>query len=398
MQKDEQLRRRDPKAYCAMILERKEKELRPFRQAPTHSLPSATAVYPATGSQPVRWDAPMLATGEMLRPPSTAPNAASGTGSMLDIPRVLTNNAAVSTTLDQPRPRPLSPSSPTAGKGTSINGLNQMKPIVEPQFRSKTPEFTSHDLQKHIEDSITFLAKNHISQLEEALGEAIGNLFRDGPSDGSVINKGLVPKAMRKATREDFQAIISRKCLENKYEQIPESLRLKYARQLRGFIVQKAKTEEEHRRLASKVKLLLDNESVNPEILLKVMGDTLRPVKPTEVEVIGQNQPDTNVDGLPEHVEATKKALPAAEQRVDRHESESGPINGVNNHETKLNGSKEKKGGRKRSVPADEEHSRKKAKRASAPATNFAESNHKMFTNLLNRETARGSSKGGEQM
>lgn len=87
MQRDEQLRRRNPKAHNAMILGRKEKEYRPFQQAPfpqtsAHNLSSADIDPSMASTQPVYIHGPMTATGDMLPPPSTAPNVAIGNGSM----------------------------------------------------------------------------------------------------------------------------------------------------------------------------------------------------------------------------------------------------------------------------------------------------------------------------
>ena len=282
--------------------------------APSHSLPPAASPYPMTSTQPVRWDAPMVATGDMLLAPSTAPDAASDIGSMLYTPLVENPRAIISPNLDQPEPEPLAASNSEAGKGSSVSAPKQTRPSFVASRLSRTPESTSQDLQKQIEESITLLYNNRVPELEEALGEAIGNLFSDGSLDGSPINKGLVPKALQKATREDFHAIISKKCLENKYEQIPDSLRTSYsyARQLQNFIVQKAKTEEEHRHLASGLRQLLDNESVSPIILLKVLEDKLRPVKPdppTDVAVGEQAQPNISSNGQPEQVDGqTKRA------------------------------------------------------------------------------------------
>lgn len=402
MQKDEQLRRRDPKAHMAMISERKERDLRLFqRYAPSQSLPSAALVYPTTSTQPVCWHAPMVATGDMLRLPSTAPEATLSTGSMLYTPVVAENSAAVSPNLDLPESGPLPPSYLNAGRDTSVPTPQRMQLLVDSERLSETPKLTSHDLQKHVEDSVTFLANKKMPQLEEALGEAISNLFGNRPSDGTTINNGQVPKALRKPTREEIQAIISMKCSENKYEQIPDSLQLSYARQLRSFISQEAKTEEEYRHLASGVKHLLDKESVDPKTLLKVLGNKLRPVKPDPrtkavmvEQILEQIQEEPIVDVLPKHIEElTKKALPAAEQKSGPHKSGSDSISGVNVNEREVNRPKEVKGARKRSVSAYEEHARKKARRATVP-TRDGEAMEKIFDNLLNREDAR-SSKGG---
>ena len=83
MQRDEQLRRRNPKAHNAMILERKEKECRTFQHISAHDLFSANIDPSLARTQPVCVHDPMTATGDMLPPPSTAPNVAIGNGSMI---------------------------------------------------------------------------------------------------------------------------------------------------------------------------------------------------------------------------------------------------------------------------------------------------------------------------
>ena len=82
MQRDEQLRRRNPKAHVAMILERKEKEYRPFQHTSAHDLSSADIDSSMASTQPICRHGPMTATGDMLPPPSTAPNAAASNGSI----------------------------------------------------------------------------------------------------------------------------------------------------------------------------------------------------------------------------------------------------------------------------------------------------------------------------
>ena len=83
MQRDEQLRRRDQKAHNAMILERKEKEYRPFQHTSAHNLSSPDVESSMASTQPVCIHGPITATGDMLPPPSTAPNVATGNGSMI---------------------------------------------------------------------------------------------------------------------------------------------------------------------------------------------------------------------------------------------------------------------------------------------------------------------------
>lgn len=376
MKKDFELSRRDPMAHNALINQRKEEEIRKLRQhVASFTQRSGTSSNPPYSTQPSRWDTPFIATVDMLLPPSTAPAG----GPLLYPPSVDNASAAGSSNIDQPQARSLPGLGSKAGNGASVLAPKQTRPsLVAPRHLSGTPEFTSHDLQKHIEESVTFLSNDH-APLEKALKEAIDKLFGDKLLGGSPPTKGLVPKALQKSTREDFQGIISRKCLENKYELIADPLRLLYARELRQFITRKAKTEEEHRRLASGLRYLLDKESVNPKTLLKILGDKLRPISGQPEQTDGQ----------------TTKANPKAGQQSDHYQSRSGPINGVNGHKTDIiggiNGSKEDLESRKRSIPADEEHTRKKAKRAPAETATSASSGamRKTFEDLLRREAAR---------
>ena len=181
MQKDEQLRRRDPRAHMAMILGRREKEARHIQQyAPSHSLPPAALVSPMTSTQPC-WKTPMIATADMLLPPSTAPTATSGTRGLLHTPPIAKTGAAASPNLDGPKSGPLPTAESKMRKGASVPAPNQTKTKpVGPRRLSGTPEFTSRDLQKHVEESIAFLSNDVVPQPKEVVREPIGNLPGDG--------------------------------------------------------------------------------------------------------------------------------------------------------------------------------------------------------------------------
>ena len=402
MQKEEQLRRRDPKAHTAMILGRREREMRLLQQYSLSHNPSQAGSDLMTSTQRVRCDAPMIATGDMLRPPSTAPDASFGTGRVLNAPSIVPISATVSQSLHQPESGPSSASASKTGRGASVPASKQTQSsLVAPQELSETPKFTTHDLQTHIDDSVSFLANNQTAQLEEALREAIGNLFGEGSLDGSSSNKGLVPEALEKATREDFQAIIERKSSENRYEPVPHLVLLTYARTLRRFIIQKAKSEEEHRHLASGLKHLLDKESINPKLLLKVLSDKLRPSKPnapSDVLADGPTQADHTVSGQSEMRNGrTERAIATAEETSGHPKSGSDPTSSFNDHKNGMNGiqnsSKEKNGGQKRSSAAEDEHQRKKTKRAPARTPNLPspQAMEKLFKDFLTREAARSS-------
>lgn len=401
MQKEERLRRRDPKAHTAMILERRERVTRPLQQyAPLHNPPPTAFVDPMTSTQQVRWDAPMIATGDMLRPPPAASDPTLGSGIMLDAPTNASSSLTISPNPDRPQFGTLSPTIARAGKAACVPISEQAQPgLVAPGRLIGTPKFTTHDLQNHIDNSVTFSANNQVAQPEEVLGEAIGNLFGEGPLERSLNNKGLVPKALQKATREEFQAIISKKCLENKYGHVDESLRLSYARELRTFIVQKAKNEEEHRHLASGLKNLLDKQSINPKTLLKVLGDKLRASKPdpsTDNAIVLQILPDHTISGQLEQMDGqTERITTAAESESGFQKPRSGPVSSINGHKTDMNestnSSTDTRGGRKRSAAADHEHPKKKVKSALASTPNSSPSKtmESNFANLLKREAAR---------
>ena len=74
MKKDFELSRRDPIAHNALITQRREEEARKLRQH-VASFPhqSTTYSHPPHSTQPSRWDTHLIATRDMLLPPSTAP-------------------------------------------------------------------------------------------------------------------------------------------------------------------------------------------------------------------------------------------------------------------------------------------------------------------------------------
>lgn len=203
MQKDEQLRRRDPKAYMALILGRREREARHIqRYAPSHSLPAAALVSPITSTQPC-WNSPMIATADMLLPPSTAPTATSGTGILLHTPSFANPSAAASPNLHRPESGPLPTAESKMPKGASVPAPNQTKTKpVGPRRLSRTPEFTSHDLQKHVEESITLLSNDTALQPEEAVREAIGNLPGDERKRSMPVDELDKEEHMRKKAKQ----------------------------------------------------------------------------------------------------------------------------------------------------------------------------------------------------
>ena len=366
LQKVERLRRRDTKAYMAMILERKERDLRQVQNdIALPSLPPTADVHPTASIQRDRSDAPMIASENILRPPSTALDATIGSESTLNPP--------------------------------SIAGFDS------PQGFSGTSRFSTLDLQNHVEGSVT-LFQNRVSRLEEGLKGAIVNLFGNGPMDWSSANEGLiVPKAMYKATHESFEKIISRKCSENQYEYVPDSVRSLHASALQKYIIQKAKTMMEYVHLVSEVKRLLDMESIHPSILLDILGSQQGSANldgPLHVLANGEvhlDETSSRQADLPD--QSASSASPAIKRNLKSFEYEPGHINGVDGHKAESNGMpngvKEKKRGRERSVSADDGPTSKKPKHAPQSTNNpFAETMEETFGRLLSREAARSAKMG----
>ena len=398
LQKEEQMRRRDPKAHTIMMMERKERDLGSLRHfAPSHILPPAAYVHPTTSTQPGHWDAPMIATDDMLRPPSSAP------GAMLNALSIVSPSVGVSPNLDQPDSALLPRLIVKLRHGGSVPAPKQTHfSLAAPQRTSGPPKFTTHDLQNHVDDSITHKSGERDSHLEEALGKAIETLLDEQPLGESPNNNGLAPKGFQKATRQEFRTIISMKCSENKYENIADQLQSQYARGLRNFALEKGKNEEQQRYLVSGINRMLDGESVHPEMLLRILNDKSRHAKPdttTDVVVDGHNQSDKTTGGQPGQKEGQAKRLAqAAEQEPRHHVPKKGHTSGINGHTTErngtINGSKENRG--KRKSVADDQHASKRIKRTHHPVRNApaVPAMEKTFENLLTRENAR-SSRGG---
>ena len=159
MQKEEQLRRRNPKAHTVMMLERREREFRQSQQyASSHSMPPA-GVHPVASTHQVPFGAPVVETGDMPHFVPMAPNATPGIQSVLNPPLVASQSLAVSPNLGQSESELRSSTSET-DQGASIKSPKQTQSsFIAPQHSSETSQFTTHDLQKHIDESNSFSKK-----------------------------------------------------------------------------------------------------------------------------------------------------------------------------------------------------------------------------------------------
>ena len=176
MQKEEQLRRRNPKAHMEMLSGRRERDLRQSQQyvsshgmppvavihpaAVLHSTPvvhPTAAVHPVIGTPQVRYGAPVEETDDMPCATSMAPGTDTGIESALNALFFASHSPAESPNPGQSKSEVLSSSTPETAPGASVTSLNQTQSsFIAPQHSSETPQFTTHDLQRHINDSTSF--------------------------------------------------------------------------------------------------------------------------------------------------------------------------------------------------------------------------------------------------
>ena len=149
MQRNEQLRRRNPKAHNAMTVEQRERDFRPFQHTSAHNLPSADIDPSMAGTQPIWGHGPMTAIGDMLPPPSTAPNAATGNGSMILAPSITESIQPAITNIHLPRTESL-PHADSAKEDNNTPVASERTGPRDPRggvngHNAEVREDTSHD-------------------------------------------------------------------------------------------------------------------------------------------------------------------------------------------------------------------------------------------------------------
>ena len=149
MQKEEQLRRRDPKAHTVLISGRRERGLRQSQHVSLHSMP------PVVGTQQVRYGAPVVDIVDMPCATSMAPDATPGVESVLKSPIVASCSVAETRNPNQSKSELLSSSTSETGQGASMQSS-----FVTPQHASGTSQFTTHDLQRQIDGFNLFPKQN----------------------------------------------------------------------------------------------------------------------------------------------------------------------------------------------------------------------------------------------
>jgi hypothetical protein len=397
MQQDEQLRRKDPKAYMARIeqrrgacFERREANLRNVLQA-TRPPNSFSAMLSGFATKRIDWHQPLSGTyashlsstaptGMDLASPST-PKTFTAVG-RLPSPLSGSNKDMV---MDSGEHRRLSIPAAVASEEKGI----QKSPPGGHSFPSSTDKT----------DALSKSPDQQISERIDALATEVATLFRrtEGASPIPLEKQGSIPRPIQETAVIDFAAIMARKGLEN--------VQKLYADDLHQRILLRSPNEGEYRRLVTGVKLLLDRDDVKPMHLLQAAinelpipnkcSDTTQekavPQSQERIEADSEKQqvkakPKKPVDGMPAYLAdslgtifrsqassgITKAAqeIPDLRPSINRHRKGGGTdLNNRTHGEMKE--LKEASAGRKHRLPEEDIGEAKKMKRATSVAPNF---------------------------
>ena len=302
MQKDEQLKRRDPVKYFAMIEQRKQGLIHQVKQAtrvpttPESQQASAMSIQPASGHDKVAGpDSPL----QLIADPSASHLPTKDSASSSITPPRGTNAE------NMPPPTAASDSylTPALRVGRAIS-----TPASTLHMKSKTGAATSSDthtrssstgpsnwtashpalapecLDKQLLDRQLLVpdpsSGDGDAEILYALNNAVANLFRDtsASSHESPHERGAMSETIQDIAKKDFYAAMSAKGLRNPILVLAEAARKLYAQELSHIIFEMSRNEAEYRHLVAGVKELLERDEVKPKHLVKVMMEKHNPV------------------------------------------------------------------------------------------------------------------------
>ena len=294
MQRDQQLRRRDPAKYLAMIERRK--------HAVVHRVPQATRLTSTprsqkaslTNSQPTGRHNKVAGPDSPLRP---SPVASSSQFDMKDTASSSITPPQGTCARDMPPPAaPGSRAAPTSGAISTPastlhmiytsdvatpSGLHNRSSSAGPSnwtasnlpLGPECPDKALLDRQLLVPDSSPTVSGSGDAEILNALNNEVGNLFRhtNAPLDQSVNERAGMSARIRDIAKEDFYAAMSAKGLRNPILALADAARKLYAQELSHIIFEMSSDEAEYRRLVAGVKQLLERDEVKPKHLVKVM-------------------------------------------------------------------------------------------------------------------------------
>ena len=342
MQKDEQLRRRDPVKYFAMIEQR--------RQALIHQVQQATRVPTTPGSQQA---------SAMSTQPAGGHNKVAGPDSPLQLIAVpsasyLSTKDTASSSIAPPRgrcaenmPPPTAASNShvtpalrveraistpaanlhmnsTSGVTTSSDAHTRSSSAGPSSWTASNSALAPERLDKQLLDRQLLVpdpsptaSGDGDAEILYALKNAVANLFRhtSASSHESLKKRGAMSATIQDIAKENFYAAMSAKGLRNPILALAEAARKLYAQELSHIIFEMSSNEGEYRHLVAGVKELLERDEVKPKHLVKVMMEKHSPVT-------GSSASSPHVD-IPRSIQMTKanagKLQASGKAREDKH-------------------------------------------------------------------------------
>ena len=293
MQKDEQLRRRDPAKYFAMIERRKHAVVHKGQQATRLPTTPGSQKASVTSTQPTGRHNKVAGPDFSLQP---SPVASSSQLAMKDTASSSITPSRGTCAGNMPPPAaPDSHANPTSRVERSIStpastlhmisdvatppgAYNRSSSAGPPHWTALYSPLASEYLDKELLDrqllvpnSSPTVSGDGDAAILDALNNEVGNLFRHTPFNQSLNERGDMSARIQDIAKEDFYAAMSAKGLRNPTLALTDAARKLYAQELSHIIFEMSSDEAEYRRLVAGVKQLLARDEVKPKHLVKVM-------------------------------------------------------------------------------------------------------------------------------
>ena len=399
MQKDEQLRRRDPVKYLAMIEQRKQALIHQVQQATR--VPTTPRSQPAGGHDKVAGpDSPfqptaILSSSHLPTKDTTSASIAPPRGTSAENmpPPIAASESHVIPALRIERalstPTSTSHMQSTSGAATSSSDAHTRSSSAGPSsWTASDPALAPEYLEKRlldrqllVSDSLPVI-RDGDAEILDALENAVANLFRHtkASSHESLYQKrgrlNLIGSTQLVAD-EEFCTAMSAKGLRNPIHALAEATKELYAQELNHIIYETSSNEAEYRHLKAGVLELLERDEVKPKHLVKILMEKHNPVA-------GSFAINPHVYD-PKRIQMTKADADKVQE------------SGSSNHKRKANGELEPKEGSEEFVYGQRQgdgYQSKKAKNATTIGPNFKNpSGHteQQFQDLLQKEANRPS-------
>ena len=295
MQKDEQLRRRDPAKYFAMIERRKHAVIHKVQQATRLPTTPRSQKASVTGTQLTSRHNKVAGPNSPLQP---NPVASSSQLAMKD---------TASSSITPPRDTCAGNMPPPAAPDSHANPMSRVERSISTPASTLHTIYTSNvatpsgthtrsssagpshwtafypplapecldkellDRQLLVPDPSPTTSRDGDAAILDALNNEVGTLFRHTPFNQSLNERGDMSARIQDIAKEDFYAAMLAKGLRNPILALADAARKLYAQELSHIIFEMSSHETEYRRLAAGVKRLLERDEVKPKHLVKAM-------------------------------------------------------------------------------------------------------------------------------